>query len=80
MDTHNAAQGRRDGIETIISAVRLQGRIWAGYGLTVGKLALETSARTLSSLASTLGSVAQSLVPSAGEPARSEASSNDAAR
>jgi hypothetical protein len=37
------------------------GKAWARYGLTVGKMALETSATTLSKTASWLGDLAQTL-------------------
>ena len=37
------------------------GKAWARYGLTVGKMALETSATTLNKTASWLGDLAQTL-------------------
>lgn len=40
------------------SAVEL-GRVWARYGLSIGKMALETSATSLKTTASLLGAVAE---------------------
>ena len=41
--------------------MRNVGKAWARYGLTVGKVALETSATTLSKTATWLGDLAQTL-------------------
>jgi hypothetical protein len=53
--------------EAIFNAFRDQGRVWAQYGLTVGKLALETHAKAMSSLATSLGAVAESMSAKPGE-------------
>jgi len=68
-DTGSKAQAARafDDVMTI-------GKAWARYGLTVGKMALETSATTLNKTASWLGDLAQTLA----HKTESEAASKDA--
>lgn len=48
--------------EVIDSAVGL-GRLWARHGLTIGKLALETSATSLGTAARMLASIAEAVAP-----------------
>jgi hypothetical protein len=48
------------------------GRVWARYGLSIGKMALETSAQSLKTTAGLLGTIAEAFEtkdePTAGEP------------
>jgi hypothetical protein len=55
-DTESKAQAAR-----AFEDMRNVGKAWARYGLTVGKMALETSATTLSKTATWLGDLAQTL-------------------
>ncbi len=48
--------------QVVDSAVEL-GRLWAKHGLTIGKLALETSAISLGTTARMLASLADALAP-----------------
>jgi hypothetical protein len=68
-NTHETNSDKDLPFESLVNAVRDQSRIWAKYGLTVSKLALETHARAVTSLAATIGSVAEAIVPKAEEPA-----------
>lgn len=55
-------------VRVVLETVRSQGATWARYGLDVGRLALETHAKTTAALAESLGKLAHSL----GELAKSE--------
>lgn len=69
METNqNETKTREFPLDSVLVAVREQGRIWASYGLTVGKLALETHARAMSSLATSLGAVVESIAAKPGAP------------
>lgn len=59
-------------VDTLVSTLRNQGQVWARYGLTVGKLALETNARALSQLAESLGKFAESFETKPSEAAPSD--------
>lgn len=48
-------------IDALMDTVRTQGQLWARYGLTLGRLALETNARALGQLAASLGQLAEAL-------------------
>lgn len=52
-------------VDAIVDLLRTQGQIWARYGLTLGKAALETNARALADLAGSLGKLADALAPKA---------------
>ena len=54
--------------QAIESAVDL-GKLWARHGLTIGKLALETSATSLGTTARMLASIADAIAPEAGRKA-----------
>lgn len=45
----------------VVSLLQTHGKTWARYGLTVGRLALETQSQTLRALAGTLGTLADRL-------------------
>ena len=45
--------------DSLIDALRAVGGAWARYGLSVGRAALETSARTLETTANALGNLAE---------------------
>ncbi len=61
--------------QDLVDAVVDIGASWARYGLSVGKLALQTSARTLETTAAVLGDLAKSFE----QPAGSAAPTRDAA-
>lgn len=47
--------------ERLVSALTSLGTAWARYGLTVGRTALETSARSLQVTATALGKLAETI-------------------
>jgi hypothetical protein len=47
--------------DALFSALRAAGGAWARYGLTLGRTALETSARTLQTTAVALGELAETI-------------------
>ncbi len=47
--------------ERLVSALTSLGTAWARYGLTVGRTALETSARSLQITATALGKLAETI-------------------
>jgi len=49
-------------IEALLADLVRVGRMWAGHGLTVGRLALEHSARTLELTAGALGEISRRVV------------------
>jgi hypothetical protein len=53
------------------------GKAWARYGLTVGRMALETSATTLNKTATLLGDLAQTLARKDETQGDGKAASND---
>jgi hypothetical protein len=55
-------------IDALVDTVRAQGQLWARYGLTIGRLALETNSRALGQLASSLGKLAEALDAKAATP------------
>jgi hypothetical protein len=50
-------------VEQVIDSAVGLGRLWARHGLTIGKLALETSATSLGTTARMLSSLAEALAP-----------------
>ncbi len=50
-------------VEQVIESAVGLGRLWARHGLTIGKLALETSATSLGTTARMLSSLAEALAP-----------------
>ena len=54
-------EARRERTEKALEDVVSLGRLWATHGLTMGKLALRTSAKSLEVTASALGALAESL-------------------
>ncbi len=62
MSTHETAHPEeKKTAATIVDSLFDVGEAWASYGLKVGQLALETSARTLGGVARTLGALAEGL-------------------
>jgi len=59
----------------VINALRAVGSVWARYGLTVGRAALESSARSLQVTATALGQLAEAIDDRA--RAAQEANEND---
>ena len=56
----------------IVNAFLDVGSAWARYGLTVGRTALETSARSLTATASALGHLAKTLEMPRGESSKDD--------
>jgi hypothetical protein len=52
-------------VEQVIESALGLGKLWARHGLTIGKLALETSAVSLGTTAKMLASIADALSPDA---------------
>jgi hypothetical protein len=52
-------------VEQVIESALGLGRLWAKHGLTIGKLALETSATSLGTTARMLASLAEAISPEA---------------
>lgn len=50
-------------VEQVIDSAVGLGRLWAKHGLTIGKLALETSATSLGTTARMLASIAEAIAP-----------------
>ncbi len=50
-------------VEQVIESAVGLGRLWARHGLTIGKLALETSATSLGTTARMLASIAEAIAP-----------------
>ena len=61
--------------ERLIEALTIAGSAWARYGLTVGRAALETAARSLEATAGALGTLADAF----GSPERKRDDSTPAA-
>jgi hypothetical protein len=71
-DRETAERVRR-AARVVLDTLLEQGLAWAEYGLRVGRLALETKARTMHALADSLGRLAEALKrPEPGEPLRAE--------
>ena len=47
-------------LRSLVTTVREQGQLWAHHGLNTGKVALQTNAKALSSVADLLGKLAES--------------------
>ena len=63
-DTNDQARDSQPGdsaIEHVVEQGLLLGRLWASHGLTVGRLALETSARSLEHTAALLGELRRAI-------------------
>jgi hypothetical protein len=52
-------------VEQVIDSALGLGKLWARHGLTIGKLALETSAQSLGTTARLLSSLADAIAPEA---------------
>lgn len=52
-------------VEQVIESAVDLGKLWARHGLTIGKLALETSATSLGTTARLLASIADAIAPEA---------------
>jgi hypothetical protein len=50
-------------VEQLVESAVGLGRLWARHGLTIGKLALETSATTLGTTARMLANIAEAIAP-----------------
>lgn len=61
--TDPRAERTAEAAGAIVEAAVDIGRTWAGYGLRVGKLALETHAHTMGKLASALGELNRAFEP-----------------
>jgi hypothetical protein len=59
--SHTHTTDWKSDTEEIVGALYSVGSAWARYGLTVGRAALETSARSLEVTASALGQIAEAL-------------------
>jgi|GEM_PF-2016222 len=57
----------REATERVLDSALMLGRLWARHGLTLGKLALETSATTLKSTAELLSAVSEAVAPEPSE-------------
>lgn len=64
-------------VEQVIDSAVGLGRLWAKHGLTIGKLALETSAASLGTTARMLASIADAIAPE--EPKAEPAETDKAA-
>jgi hypothetical protein len=81
--TTNNAKKTTAPIDALMDTVRTQGQLWARYGLTLGRLALETNARALGQLASSLGQLAEALdvkEPSSSSPEATTPAKGDDAK
>lgn len=82
----NLEQSAEQSVETVVgdvvgNAVRI-GRLWAVYGLEIGRAALRTSSETLRATSEILGSLAKAIdeePPAASAPEREPASPEQAA-
>lgn len=61
--TESQASRTDAAVEQVIESAVGLGRLWARHGLTIGKLALETSATSLGTTAKMLSSLAEALAP-----------------
>jgi len=59
-------------VEQVIDGAVGLGKLWARHGLTIGKLALETSAASLGTTAKMLASIAEALAPESRSDGESE--------
>jgi hypothetical protein len=64
-ETAKISDAKHEAVEQIVDSAIGLGRLWARHGLTLGKLALETSAATLGTTARLLGGVADAFAPDA---------------
>lgn len=62
----------QEAADRIVDSALTIGRLWAKHGLTLGKLALETSATTLKTTAELLAAVSDAVAPEAVEPKSEE--------
>lgn len=53
--------------ERVVDSALTLGRLWAKHGLTLGRLALETSALSLKTTADLLAAVSEAVAPEASE-------------
>lgn len=70
-ETSKISDAKHEAVEQIVDSAIGLGRLWARHGLTLGKLALETSAISLGTTARLLGGIADAFAPEAdqAEPA-----------
>jgi hypothetical protein len=62
--TTESTQHKTDAaVEQVIDSALGLGKLWARHGLTIGKLALETSAVSLGTTARMLASIADAIAP-----------------
>ena len=59
---------KNEAVAQIVDSAFDLGRLWARHGLTLGRLALETSAASLGAPARLLGGLAEAFEPAAPEP------------
>ena len=71
------SQDRDDTIEQTASHVVRIGRLWAVYGLEVGRAALRTSSETLKATSEILGSLARALDDDEGAARRAARAAKD---
>jgi hypothetical protein len=64
-ETSTSADAKNEAVEQILESAVGLGRLWARHGLTLGKLALETSAVSLGTTARLLGGIADAFAPEA---------------
>lgn len=76
-EAHARRTRTAEATERVVDSALELGRVWARYGLSIGKMALETSATSLKTTASLLGAVADAFGTEEkradeGEPSASE--------
>ena len=64
-ETSKTTNAKEEAVEQIVESAIGLGRLWARHGLTLGKLALETSAVSLGTTARLLGGIAEAFAPEA---------------
>ena len=65
IETPSTTETKNQAVEQIVESALGLGRLWARHGLTIGKLALETSAVSLGTTARLLGGIADAFAPEA---------------
>ena len=71
-ETSKSAGNGEDAAEQLVETAVGLGRLWARHGLTLGRLALETSAETLGTTARLLGGIADAFARDAAQAEPSE--------
>ena len=61
--TESTARKSDEAVEQVVKSALSLGKLWARHGLTLGKLALETSAVSLGTTAKMLARIADAIAP-----------------